>query len=204
MTSYGSCENVPPRPPTTGSTLARGSLLLYFETHGCVGIEAISPMCCSHQVTEGDRALGPFPGAHGIPLLANFGLKAPQWPCHWYWFGILDVSTQLLSLSLLSGSDLHGNLSVPSLCMLPSVLTVSFCFLCSDILTSWDFADFGGNDPPRARSFPEIINTGLRSLPFKCKPTNPWPYTQPPPYWAFTFRATIHLPQSPEGQVPNN
>lgn len=104
MTSYGSRENVPPRPPTTGSTRARGPLLLYFETHGCVDSEAISPICCSHQVTEGDRALGPFLGAHGIPLLANFGLKVPQWPCRWYWFGILGcfypTSLPLSSLRL--------------------------------------------------------------------------------------------------------
>lgn len=145
MTFYGSHENVPPRPLTTGSTPDRRPLLLFFETHDYACIEALSPMCCSHQMTEDDWALGTFLRAHKIPLLANYGLNIPQLPCQIFLrlFDILGCFHPT-SLSFLSGSDLHGrllvllvlSLLVLSLCMLSCVLTMSFYFLFSDVLTS--------------------------------------------------------------------
>lgn len=99
-----------PEPSMTG-TPGQRPRQLYFETLGCICMEAVSPMCCSHQMTEGDRALSPFPGTHGIPLLANFGLKSPQLLCQIFLrlFGILGSfhPTSLpLSLSQVSGTDL--------------------------------------------------------------------------------------------------
>lgn len=150
MTLYGGHENVPLRPPTTGSTPDWRPLLLhYFDTHGCICPEAIPPLGCSHQMTECDWVLGPVPGRDGT-LLANFGLAIPQLPCPAFLrlLGTLGCFHSTFS-SLLSGSDSHCSLLLPSLCRLPSILTTSLLFSVFWCFDFWDLADSEGNAPPR-------------------------------------------------------
>lgn len=72
----GGRENGTWRLPNAGSIINQGPLLLDCEICYYIFPKALLPMSCWQLVA--DR---PFPEGHGIPVIATFGLRTPQWPC---------------------------------------------------------------------------------------------------------------------------